>query len=127
VPIEASRTLVEHLLGFFGLLLIESRMDGVRSARAFAKRLFEALLVELGDDVSGGLIVAPEDPGDLVGVLPSALASRIWQRRKVKASLAERRLAFKVSRSTSLKGRTKIGRFMPQRINYCLPSRLHMH
>jgi hypothetical protein len=59
--------------------------------------------------------------------LPSALASRIWQRRKVKASLAERRLVFKVSRSTSLKGRTKIGRFMPQRINYCLPSRLHMH
>jgi hypothetical protein len=56
---------VEHLLEFFGLLLIESRMDGVRSARAFAKRLFEALLVELGDDVSGGLIVAPEDPGDL--------------------------------------------------------------
>jgi hypothetical protein len=56
---------VEHLLEFFGLLLIESRMDGMRPARAFAKRLFEALLVELGDDVSGGLIVAPEDPGDL--------------------------------------------------------------
>ena len=68
MPIEASRTLVEHLLEFFGLLLIESRMDGARSARAFAKRLFEALLVELGDDVSGGPIVAPEDPGDLVGV-----------------------------------------------------------
>src|SRR5215208_1190282 len=41
---------------------------------------------------------------------------RIWQRRKVKAS-DERKPASRVSRSASLKGRTKIGRFILQRIN----------
>jgi len=41
---------------------------------------------------------------------------RIWQRRKVKAS-DERKPASRVSRSASLKGRTKVGRFILQRIN----------
>ena len=58
---------MEHLLELFGLLLIESGVDSVRPARAFAKRLFEAFLVELGDNVSDGLIVATEGAGDLVG------------------------------------------------------------
>src|SRR5215211_9277695 len=47
---------------------------------------------------------------------PLWLARSIWQRRKVKAS-GERNPASRVSRSASLKGRTKMGRFIPQRIN----------
>src|SRR5215211_8162136 len=47
---------------------------------------------------------------------PLCLARSIWQRRKVKAS-GERNPASRVSRSASLKGRTKMGRFIPQRIN----------
>src|SRR5512143_3768040 len=44
-------------------------------------------------------------------VRPSALARRIWLRRKVKA-LEERKPVRKVSRSGSLKGRLKIGVFI---------------
>jgi hypothetical protein len=54
---------------------------------------------------------------DLVGVFASGAGEQdLAERRKVKAS-DERKPASRVSRSASLKGRTKIGRFMTQRIN----------
>ena len=45
------------------------------------------------------------------GVFPSALTSRIWQRRKLKA-FVERKPARKVARSSSVKERMKIGSFI---------------
>src|SRR5262249_31568659 len=41
------------------------------------------------------------------GLWPAALASRVWQRRRVKAS-GERRPAWRCSRSGSVRGRTKV-------------------
>ena len=57
---------------------------------------------------------------------PSALAERIWQRRRTKAS-GERRPALMVPRSASLKGRTEIGRFMQWRITHFLLPHLKTH
>jgi len=126
VPAEASRTLVEHLLELLGLLLIESRVDSVRPTRAFVKRLFEALLIELGDNVSDGLIVATEGAGDLVG---SAAISTCKQDLAAAQNEGIRRA------QTRLQGLTLVvrerthedGFFHDHRINSCLPSRLSMH
>lgn len=54
----------------------------------------------------------PRDRAIWRAFFPSALAERIWQRRRTKAS-GERGPALIVSRSASLKRRTKIGRFIP--------------
>ena len=112
MPAEASRTVVQHLLELLGLLLIESCVGGVGPTRAFVKRLFEPLLVELGDNVSDGLIVATEGPGDPVGSAAiSTCEQDLAARRKIKAS-GERRPAFRALRSSSEGGRTKTGSFM---------------
>jgi hypothetical protein len=102
---------MEHLAQSLGPFGIEGPMNGERAVRASSERLGKALLVELVDGIARGLRVTAEVAGDLVGVLPSALLSRIWQRRKVKAS-GERKPASRVLRSASVKGRTKIGRFI---------------
>jgi hypothetical protein len=69
------------------------------------------------DGVAGGLRVASQLVGDPVGILaPRAGEQDLAERRKVQAS-GERNRASRVSRSASVKGRTKIGRFMIQRIN----------
>ena len=47
-----------------------------------------------------------------LGLWPSALARRTWQRRRVNAS-GERRPARRACRSSSVRGRTKVGGFMP--------------
>src|SRR5690606_24869942 len=46
-----------------------------------------------------------------LGLWPSALWSRTWQRRSVNAS-EERRPALRAARSSSVSGRTKVGGFM---------------
>jgi hypothetical protein len=77
----------------------------------------EPLLVEGVDGVARRLGVAAQGAGDLVSVLASVAGEQdLAERRKVKAS-GERNPASRVSRSASLKGRTKMGCFIPQRIN----------
>jgi hypothetical protein len=126
VPAEASRAVVEHLLELLGLLLIESRVDGVRPTRAFVKRLFEPLLVELGDNVSDGLIMATEGPGDLVG---SAAVSTCKQDLAAAQNEGIRRAQARLQGLTLVvRERTHEDRFFHERrINSCLPSRLRMH
>jgi hypothetical protein len=102
---------MKHPPQSLGLLRIEGPMNGVRAARSLPECLSETLLVELVDGVARRLRVAAQAAGYLVGVLAPALARSIWQRRRVKAS-GERKPAFRVSRSASVKGRTYIGRFM---------------
>ncbi len=48
---------------------VESPMNGMRTLRASLKRLWKPPLVEDVDGIAGGLGVAPEVAGDLVGVL----------------------------------------------------------
>jgi hypothetical protein len=97
-------------LGLFGTL--EGPVNGVRTFGALPKRLREPLLVESVDGVAHRLGVAAQGAGDLVGILaPVAGEQDLAERRKVKAS-GERNPASRVSRSASLRGRTKIGRFM---------------
>ena len=92
-------------------------MNGVRTFGALPKRLRESLLVEGVDSVAHRLGIAAQKAGDLVGILASGAGEQdLAERRKVKAS-GERNPASKVSRSASLKGRTKIGGFMTQMIN----------
>jgi hypothetical protein len=102
-------------LGLFGTL--EGPVNVVRTFGALPKRLREPLLVEGVDGVAHRLGIAAHGAGDLVGILaPGACEKYLAERRKVKAS-GERNPASRVSRSASLKGRTKMGRFIPQMIN----------
>src|SRR3954451_16106601 len=125
VPAEASRSIVKHLLELLGLLLIESRVDGMRPTRAFAKRLFEALLVELDDDVSDGLIMATEGPGDLVsGFAISTCKQDLAAAQNEGIRRAQTRLQ---GLTLVVRERTHEDRFFhDDRINSCLPSRLRM-
>jgi hypothetical protein len=61
----------------------------VRAVRASSERLGKALLVELVDGVAHRLRVRAEVAGYLVGVLPPGAGEKIWQRRKVKASVED--------------------------------------
>lgn len=109
-----------------GLLLIESCVDSVRSTRGFVKCLYEALLVELNDNVSSSLIMATEGTGDLVG--STAVSAR-------KQDLAAAQNEGFRRAQTRLQGLTLVvrewtheyGLFHEHRINSCLPSRLRMH
>jgi hypothetical protein len=117
---------MQHLLEPLSPLDIESRVDRMRAAGAFEERPLEAQLVELANDVSGGLVMTAEGPGDLVGGV--ALSAREQDLAAPKdEGIRERKPAFRVLRSSSESGRTKIGSFMRHRINPRLPSRLEMH
>jgi hypothetical protein len=108
---------MQHFPQSLGPLRIESPMNGVWAARSLSECLFETFLVELVDGVARRLRVAAEAAGYLVGVLASVAGEQDpAERRKVKAS-GERKPAFRVSRSASLKGRAYMGRFMEERIN----------
>jgi hypothetical protein len=104
---------MKHLAQSLRPLLVEGSMNGARGAVGTPSQcLLEALLVEDVDGVARRLRVTAEVAGDLVGVLAIGAGEQdLAERRKVKAS-GERNPASKVSRSASLKGRTKIGRFM---------------
>jgi hypothetical protein len=103
---------MEHLAQSLGPFGIEGPMNGERAVRASSERLGKALHVELVDGIARGLRVTAEVAGDLVGVFAiGAFEQDLWQRRKVKAS-GERNPASRVLRSASVKGRTKIGRFI---------------
>ena len=107
---------MEHLPQGLSLFGIEGPMNGVRMLRSRREGLRQPFVVEGVDGVACGLRIAAQLVSYLVGIFaPVAGASRIWQRRKVKAS-GERNPASKDSRSASLRGRTKIGRFMLWRI-----------
>jgi hypothetical protein len=91
-------------------------MNGVRMLGARLKRLRQPFLVEGVDGVACGLRIAAQLLSNLVGVFaPVAGEKYLAERRKVKAS-GERKPASRDSRSASLSGRTKIGRFMLWRI-----------
>jgi hypothetical protein len=109
---------VKHLAQSLCSVLIEGSVDGVRAIRASLERLGKAFLVELVDGVAHRLRVTAKVAGDLVQAFcPSALASKIWQRRRVKAS-GERNPASRDLRSASLKGRTYMGRFIELEDNH---------
>jgi hypothetical protein len=97
-------------LGLFGTL--EGPMNSMRTFGALLKCLRKSLLVESVYGVAGSLRIASQLVSDLVGVFASGAGEKyLAERRKVKAS-DERKPASRVSRSASLKGRTKIGRFI---------------
>jgi len=86
--------------------MLRSRLEGIR----------QPFVVQSGDGVACGLRIAAQLVSDLVGVFASVAGEQdLAERRKVKAS-GERNPASKDSRSASLSGRTKIGRFMLWRI-----------
>ena len=94
------------------LLRIKSPVNSMRMLRTWPKRFREPLLVESVDGVARRLRIAAQLVSDLVGVFaPVASEQDLAERRKVKAS-GERKPASRVLRSASLKGRTKIGRFI---------------
>ena len=97
-------------LGLFGTL--EGPMNSMRTFGALLKCLRKSLLVESVYGVAGSLRIASQLVSDLVGVFASGAGEKyLAERRKVKAS-DERKPASRVSRSASLKGRTKMGRFI---------------
>jgi hypothetical protein len=108
---------VQHLPQGLSLLsILEGSMNGVRMLRSRLEGIRQSLLVESVDGVACGLRIAAQLVSYLVGVLaPGAGEKDLAERRKVKAS-GERKPASRVSRSASLSGRTKIGRFMLWRI-----------
>jgi hypothetical protein len=126
---ELSGTLVQHLPKSFGSIFIEGLMRrGVWAARALSKSRFKASLVELMDDVAHSLGVAAKLGSDLIGTLLCIGAGKQDLTTAQGEGLeGERRPAFKVSRSASLRGRAKIGSLIPGRINSCLLSCLDMH
>ena len=93
-----------------GPLLIEGSMNSVRAARTLLECLFKTFLVELVDGVAHGLRVAAQLRSDLVSIFASGTRKQDLTTAQNEAS-GERRPAFKVLRSASLRGRTYIGRF----------------
>jgi hypothetical protein len=103
---------VKQLPQSLSLLRIESPVNSMRMLRTWLKRFREPLLVESVDGVARRLRIAAQLVSDLVGVFaPVASEQYLAERRKVKAS-GKRKPASRVLRSASLKGRTKIGRFI---------------
>ena len=87
-------------------------MNGVRMLRSRLEGLRQSLLVEGVDGVACGLRIAAQLVSYLVGIFaPVAGEKYLATAQGVKAS-GERKPASKDSRSASLSGRTKIGRFM---------------
>jgi hypothetical protein len=60
---------VEQLAQPFGPPPVEGGMDGARTGRASAERLFEARVVEGVDGVAHGLVVAAQSASDPGGAL----------------------------------------------------------
>jgi hypothetical protein len=60
---------MKHLPQSLGALGVEGCLDGMRPGGAPAQRRLKTTLVEEMDGVAGGLGVAAEAAGDLVGVL----------------------------------------------------------
>ena len=112
---------MKQLAQSLGLLGIESPMNGMRMLRARLKRLWKPLLVEGMDGVARGLGVATQLVSDLVGVFAPLAGEKDLATAQGEGLEGERKAASKDSRSASVKGRTKIGRFMLWRIaiNYC--------
>jgi hypothetical protein len=112
---------VKHLAQSLSLLSIEGPMKGVRMLRAWSKCFREPLLVEGVYGVAHRLGVAAQRAGDLVGILASVADEQDLTTAEGEGLEGERTPASKVSRSASLKGRTKIGRLILWRItiNYC--------
>jgi hypothetical protein len=109
---ELPRRAVEHLLQGLSLFSSEGPMNGVRKLRSRLEGLRQPFVVEGVDGVACGLRIAAQLVSYLVGIFaPFAGEKYLAERRKVKAS-GERNPASKDSRSASLSGRTKIGRFM---------------
>ena len=109
---ELSRAPVEHLAQSLGALLIKGPMNGVRAVRASSECLGETLRVELVDGVAHGLRITTEVGGDLVGVLATIACEQDLATTQSEGLEGERNPASRDSRSASLKGRTKIGRFI---------------
>jgi hypothetical protein len=97
---------VEHLFEPRSLLDIEGSMNSMRTRRTPPKRLLETFIVEPMDDVAHGLVVAAQKAGDLVSVLSFGAFEQDLRAAQGEGLEGERRPAFKVSRSASLKGRT---------------------
>jgi hypothetical protein len=109
---ESSRNLAASAVS----LLAATSSSGKHQLRSHLEGIWQSLLVEGVDGVACRLRIAAQLVSDLVGVLaPVAGEQNLAERRKVKAS-GERKPASRDSRSASLKGRTKIGRFMLWRI-----------
>ena len=103
---------MKHLAQSLCSFRIEGPIDGVWAVRAPAKCLLETPLIELMDSVACCLRVTAEVAGDLVGVLPTGAGEQDLATTQSEGLEGERKPASRALRSASLKGRTKIGRFM---------------
>jgi hypothetical protein len=109
---ELSGTALKHLAQSLGPFSIEGPMNGVRAVRASSERLGKTLFVALVDGVAHRLRVTAEVAGYLVGVLPTGAGEQDLATTQSEGLEGERKPASRALRSASLKGRTKIGRFM---------------
>src|SRR5215211_717651 len=118
---EFARVLVKQLAQSLSLLRIESPVNSMRMLRTWLKRFREPLLVESVDGVARRLRIAAQLVSDLVGVFAPLAGEQDLATAQGEGLEGERNLASRDSRSASVKGRTKIGRFMLWRIaiNYC--------
>ena len=101
-----SRTLMEQVTQGFVEGGIKEGPGAVRP-RGFLLQTGQSLGVEGVDSIAGGACGAAEVAGDQSRVWPAALASRIWQRRKVKA-VVERSPSWRHCRSVFVRVRTKV-------------------
>ena len=102
---------MEYFPQGLGPLRIEGPVNGVRAARSLPERLLGTLPVELVDGIARRLRVAAEAAGYQVGVVaPVAGEQDLAAVQGEGIRRAQARL--RDSRSASVKGRTKIGRFM---------------
>ena len=114
---------VEHLAQSLGSFGAKSRVGGVRARGAFAERLFEAPLLKAWMALRTVWSLHPRARAIRGARSPLALASRIWQRRRTKAS-EERRSSSRALRSSSSSGRTKMDSLIVLRLASHLPPRL---
>lgn len=118
---------MKHLPESLGALGVEGRVNGAWPGGAPAQRRLKTAVVEDVDGVAGGLRVALEAAGDLVGVLAPVAGEKYLATSEDESTSEERKPASRDSRSASESGRTKIGRLMSWRITHQLPPHLNMH
>jgi hypothetical protein len=113
---ELPGSVVQQLPQGLSLLGIEGPTDGVRMLRAWLKRFRESLLVEGVYGVARGLRIAAQLVSDLVGVLAPVAGEQDLATAQSEGIRRGSKPASRDSRSASVKGRTKMGRFMLWRI-----------